>query len=238
MDIVICDDDPHIINELSLLINSVTIHDYPSAKIHTFSDGRELISWYIQDHSIDILFMDVELPGYNGIEVLKRIRALECNCITIFISFYSNYVFDTLEYSISQYLIKPFEKEKVTLEIHKALDQYKKNHYSIIIHMEDKHRVVSVKKIIIIESKLGYLYYFTEDGIFRTSGKIAAVADELKPYNFLRTHKSYIINMDKVIYYQKYKFYLTNELSAEIGRTRRAAIIKQFEKYIRKKNLI
>lgn len=236
MNVVICDDDKLFIKDILNIIEPVIKKEFPFAKFYCFNNGSYLFQWYIQENStIDILYIDVEMPGYNGLEVIKKLRDQGCSCLAIFISLYQTYVFDTLDFDITHYLLKPFNSNKVISVTKRALFKYKIKHNVLTLVSNDQHIVVSISEIICIESNLGKLIYHTTNGDFIVNEKISHVEKVLIPYNFLRSHKSFIINMEKVLYYQHYRFYLLNGFTAEISRKRRSYIISTFNEFIEKK---
>lgn len=233
MNVIICDDDNSFVQELKILVKPIFKAEYPETDIYCFNNGFELFNWYIQKNiPIDILFIDVEMPGYTGIEVIRKLRKEGCNCMAIFISLYKTYVFQTLDFDITNYLLKPIDEKKVTFVAKKAVLQYKSTHSFVVLNTEDRIIPISINDIICVESKLGKLIYHTVMGDYTVIKKISDAEKQLTPYNFLRTHKSYIINMDKVKYCESYMFYLIDDNFAEISHTRRANIISTYKKYL------
>lgn len=234
MNVVICDDNDYFINELKKILAPVFAKEYPTASIFSFKDGYELFAWYIQkEATIDILYLDVEMPGYSGIDIIKKLRSQGCQCFVIFISSYIVYVTDTLDYDITHYLLKPIVKDKVENITKKVIFQYKMKYHTLRLNYMDEHYILTVNRIISIESNSRKLYFHTLDNDYIIWGKISDIEKELLPFGFLRTHKSYLINMSKVVSYSGYKFYLVNGYSAEIGRTKRSFIISEYEEYLK-----
>lgn len=238
MNIVICDDNPLILKEIRKIINPIILEDYPQAKIIDFKSGNDLLTWTIlNDSFIDILFIDVEMPGYSGIDVIEKLRNIGYNCFIVFISCYEEYVYTALDFDISHYLVKPLDPDKLVAVTRKIINQHKSKYCHIEIIINTKHIFLSVKDIILIESNFGKLTYHTLDEKYTVPGKITELEKKLVPFNFLRTHKSYLINMSSVIYYEGYYFYLINGLVAEISHVKRATIINKYQKYFEKSSI-
>lgn len=238
MNIVICDDISLFISQLKAMIVPIFDKNNIKPSVYSFSTGNDLISWYdAQNQPIDFLFIDVEMPGINGVETLRKLRCKGSKCQAVFISSHRQYVFEAMDYDIENYLIKPLEQDKVTRLLKRLIEQYKHEHAVIELKTRSKHEVVSVNDIIMVESQLRKLIYHTKRGEITIHGKISDAEKALRPYHFLKSHKSYLINMDHVLCHEHYTFTLTDNYTAEISHTKRAAIIAEFEQYYREKQL-
>lgn len=236
MNVIICDDDNSFVHELKNLIEPLFEAEYPGANVYCFNNGFELFDWYINEGStIDILYIDVEMPGYNGLEIIKKLQHAGCTCLTVFISSYQSYAIDTFDYNVNQYLLKPIKSEKIISVTKKLLYLYKKKYNKIELLQKDQHIYLSIDQIISFETNSRKLICHTVEGDFNTTAKISQLEKELLPFGFLRTHKSYLINMDKVVYYRHYTFYMQMGIIAEISRTRKPAIIAKYNNFIFKK---
>ncbi|WP_195267915.1 LytTR family DNA-binding domain-containing protein [Eubacterium sp. 1001713B170207_170306_E7] len=233
MNVILCDDDPGFLNELKDVLLPIYKNEYPSAKIRWFFNGNDLLSWYtLEGNTIDILYIDVEMPGFNGIDVLKSLRNNGCKCYSVFISSYISYVETALDYDIVHYLVKPLNIKKVRDVTNKVILKYKKQHKCIELSSNNKHSLIEVHSIIYVESNFRSLIYHTTQGNYTVNGKISDIENKLIPYNFLRTHKSYLVNMDYVLNYEGYKFNLLDGMTADISHTKRSLIIGKYKQYL------
>ncbi|SEA06934.1 DNA-binding response regulator, LytR/AlgR family [Eubacterium aggregans] len=236
MNIVICDDDAHIIATLKSRILPLLDTLYPNHHLLDFSSGNDLLVWYTQNQEdIDILYIDIEMPGHTGLSVVKKLRQAGSSCIVIFVSSYESYVFSALDYSILHYLLKPLDIEKIDAVTKRALDTYKADHQDIEVISKGKHILLSVSTIIYVESKLRKVFIHTTEGSYPVNMKIGQLEEQLSPYSFVRTHKSYLVNLAMVIGYEGCTFMLTRGYRAEIGHARRSDIIDSYNAYLRKK---
>lgn len=236
MNVIICDDDNLFVYELKAIVEPIFEAEYPETNIYCFNNGFELFDWYINEGStIDILYIDVKMPGYNGLEIIEKLQRAGCTCLTVFISSYQSYAIDTFDYNIYQYLLKPLKTEKLVSVTKKLLCLYKKKYNKIKLLQKDQHIYLSIDQIISIETNLRKLICHTVEGDFNVAAKISQLEKELSPFNFLRTHKSYLINMDKVVYYSHYTFYMQMGITADISRTRKTDIIAKYNNFVLKK---
>lgn len=234
MNLVICDDDALFLKKLNDQLLTFPKVDRLNIHIFQFTSGSDLLLWYIQkNHDIDLLFIDIEMPGYNGLEVIKHLRKSKCHCQIVVISSYKEYVFQSLDYEISHYLVKPFDDYKIESVTNLAIEKFMLSRKAIEIYDGPEHIVLLVKNIIFIESNLFNLTFYTTRGPFYTKGRIRNYQKLLQPYHFLRTHKSYLVNMSFILGYKHHIFKLSGGYEIEISHTNRAAIIEHYNAFLR-----
>ena len=235
MNILICDDDLNFSNELqSMLEVYLNERHHQHFQFFLFSSGEELIQYCQQtpDFYADFLFLDIDMPHLNGFDTLKSLKSINHPCITFIISSYHEFVFDCFEYHIFQFIPKPLVPEKLKNHFFRALDQYSMLNKKILIYQDKRHIVIGLDDIICIESYRQKITLYTTAGTYTTNKKISEMEALLSYRNFLRSHKSFIINMDKVLYYEENRFFLHHNVAADISFRKRSEIIRTFNHYI------
>lgn len=181
-------------------------------------NGNEALS-QIEKLRPDLIFLDIEMPGLNGFELLKR---LDFQPIVIFCTAYDHYALQAFETHSIDYLLKPVEPERLLLTIEKlektnhqhqnlqsflqTIEQYlpKKEVTSIPFKVGDRVILVKLENILYFEAKNKYVNYFDVQGkSYLTEQSLVALEEKLPPY-FTRISKSIIVNKNKVLEYQKY----------------------------------
>lgn len=239
MNIVICDNDKKFVGELLELIEKEFSENSLHATYQVFYSGIQFLKWYKQEvenktscTSIDFLFIDMEMPGLTGLDTLKKFREFDTNCIVIIISNYRSYILDSFEFEPFDFILKPLNNEKFNNTLKRGLEKHKRSSKKMIIYSDHKHIILSYNDIISIESKSKNIYIHSIYGDFKVVKKLSYFIEKLEPYGFLKTHKSFLINMDKVLYYEGNQFFLLNGYSADISYHRRSEIVKNFNNYI------
>lgn len=236
MNVIVCDDDLEFIEDLEKIIIPIIKKEYETAKVLNFSSGTDLLLWYSQtSETIDILLIDIEMPGFNGLDVVRSLRCSNCDCFIIFISSYQTYVLSALDYGIVHYLLKPVDPQKLSNVLCKVLSEYKLKHNTIELRKNNEHIFLTIDSIILIESNTRKLTYYTLDDTYIIPGKISDAQILLLPFEFLRVHKSFLINMNKVIKYEGCTFYLQGNHIAEISHVNRSSIISAYNDFVLKK---
>ena len=106
MRIAICDDEQKIREMIAEKVQK----RYPAADIHLFRDGEELVceKKLLQGERYDILFLDIQMPGRDGMEVARWLRDREEKLVIIFVTGAEEYVFQAFDVGAFHYLVKPF----------------------------------------------------------------------------------------------------------------------------------
>lgn len=120
MRILICDDDELITKQLSKYIQNYFEHSSAKCpKISCFSDGESLLA---DEGEKDILFLDIEMPGTNGIFVGHELKKQNSNIIIFVITSYSEYLDDAMRFHVFRYLSKPLDKQRLFRNLKEAIE--------------------------------------------------------------------------------------------------------------------
>lgn len=181
-------------------------------------NGIEALS-QIEKLRPDLIFLDIEMPGLNGFELLKH---LEIQPIVIFCTAYDHYAVRAFETHSIDYLLKPVEPERLLLTIEKLektnfqnqnlqtllqnIEHYlpKKEVTSIPCKIGDRVILVKLENVLYFEAKNKYVNYFDVQGkSYLTEQSLSALEEKLPAY-FTRISKSVIVNQNRVLEYRKY----------------------------------
>lgn len=214
MNIFICDDDLDVLNSISNILKNNLSKEY---KLFIYSDYKELVS-DIKNKRVDILIMDIVFDEITGIDIVKENAKYLKNTQLIYITGYEDYIEDVFETDLIYLLKKPINEVKLMKAVSKALELINESLKSIIIKCGKTNRKVYINDINYVESE-GRLIKFNLDGeVITTYGKISDVEGELD-ISFVRTHKSYLVNMKKIKNYALNKVVLENNKVLPISRT-------------------
>lgn len=197
------------------------------------SNGYEAVK-LVSELKPDILFLDIQMPKLNGLEVLDLIDE---NPAVIFATAYDEYAIQAFEVNAIDYLLKPFSKER----FNKALDAYRngKNkgvrstkeainqvEYQRRIVIKDNHEIVIIPldELFFIEAYDDYVKIHTAQKKYVKKKTLSSYEKALNPSQFVRVHRSFIINISKlhrIENYEKnsYRAILTNGERVPISRT-------------------
>ncbi|MCB0522046.1 MAG: response regulator transcription factor [Lewinellaceae bacterium] len=167
----------------------------------------------LQTETVDLLFLDIQMPGLTGVEFL---RTLKTKPIVIFTTAYPDYAIEGYSLDVTDYLLKPFSFERFVQSVNKATELLRLKNGAppatrntaaptaqpvkdfILVKSEHKIHRIKYDDILYIESMREYVAYYTPNGRILSLGSLKGLEEELPSDRFLRTHKSYIVALDKI----------------------------------------
>jgi DNA-binding LytR/AlgR family response regulator len=165
--------------------------------------------------SIDILFLDIEMPGMSGIELL---RSLPVRPLTIFTSANKSYGTEAYELNVADYLVKPLLLPRTMMAINRAIELLKQKEV-YLNEVEQDHIFIKENKIIrklliddiyLLESKGDYVKIYVAEKYHVIHATLKLFEDRLPASRFMRVHRSFIIAIDKIDYIEENIVYLNN----------------------------
>lgn len=145
--------------------------------------------------SFDIAFMDVELPGMNGMDAAFKLREHDKNVIIIFVTNMAQYAVKGYEVNALYYIIKPINYQNVSFKLQKALNLLATNAEStLVLRQPNGLARISTRNLVYVEISNHKLMYHTDTGIFTAYGSLSGVEQELKDYGFFRCNSCYLVN--------------------------------------------
>lgn len=166
----------------------------------------------IEDEEPDVVFIDINIPGKDGIQLAKEIKDILPDTILIFLTAYDNYAIKAFELKIYDYILKPYDEKRIVESLNCALSTIiKRNENEIIDILNKLDNKQTLKKIpcesngriILVDvNKISFCYSEGEKNYVKTDKEIYCTTKTLQELaektNFFRCHRSYIVNIEKV----------------------------------------
>ncbi len=193
----------------------------------------------LKEKQVDLLFTDIEMPEFNGIELVK---SLNTKPLIIFTTAHPEYAVQGYELDIVDYLLKPIAFDRFVKSVNKAseLMNFKKGESHgkdeldyIFIKSEQKYIKVNFSDILYIEALADYVKVHTPEKRIITLQTMKNLEDELPSEQFVRVHRSFIIALDKINSISGNVIYI-NKDEVPIGKNFR----EEFFKIIQQNNLL
>lgn len=227
--IAICDDDIDIANRLKKIVEESKVYGNCKHFIEVYNSAEEILDAIEDNESIDIIFMDIKLGDSNGIEVAKEIKEMYPDVLLVYVTAFQDSVYDVFETVPIGFIVKPFEEEEVNECLKRALKMLKK-HEAIFVRMGRKILKVPVKDIMYMCSVGREVHiYDRNDEKYIQYGKLDDYERRLAPYiEFIRIHKSNLVNFDYVTRYEGKKVILRNDIELSISRDKRNCVRERY----------
>ena len=216
----IIDDESHAIDTLVGYINKFPGLNLVGSCINPLQAINEITS----SSPIDIVFLDVDMPELSGMEVADIISPLTS---VIFTTAYPNYAVQAFEKNGSDFLLKPISFERFTKSVTKVQNLIRSKKISEQ-HTEDEHFFInpgvkgrmiqlSYSDIVYIEGLKNYVVIYTVDGKFVTYLSMREIEKSIPVSRFVRIHKSFIVNVDRIKSIDGNNVILSQTLELPIG---------------------
>ena len=182
------------------------ISNIPTLKLlGKWDNAVEAIS-FLHNNSVDLLFLDLNMPELSGLDMLKTLTNTPKVILT---TAYSEYALESYEYSVVDYLLKPIKLERFIKAVNKVVEQYNeikvnedityKQHSQTIFIKEDQVTYqVNLNDILFVEAYGNYLKVHTKEKVYVTRDTLYEMEKKLSKELFLRVHKSFIISLSKI----------------------------------------
>ena len=233
IEIAICDDDKFTVDYIVNTLTHISKKNNLYINIHTFTSGMEFISNYNPSKSYDIIFLDILLDSLNGIDIAKHIR--ENNDITkiIFISSSSEYILDGYDVEASNYLIKPLDYEKLNKVFIKAIKSlYNTNSKLLKINQGSKTITLPLSKVLYFEVYNRKVIAILDNSTIEFYSRLSDIEVLISNYNFVRCHRSYLVNVCKISQLSSSEITLNNFTKIPIGKKYINNVENAFFKFI------
>lgn len=230
MHALIVDDEPLARNELSYLLKQTD-------EINTIEEAdsiEEALEKLLQE-KIDIAFLDIHLTEESGLTLADKMNRMANPPIIVFATAYDEYAIEAFERDARDYLLKPFEQKRVKQTVQRAkailtgkekeIKETTKEAAEVFpVQMDDRIYMVKVEEILAIEVNQGETTVYTEEKEYKTTDPLTAWEEKLPNPPFMRVHRSYLVNLDKIIeiqpwFNQTYQLTIKNDLKIPVSRS-------------------
>lgn len=214
------DDEPHALRQLAEYIEAVP---YLSLE-GSFESAFDACN-FLHDNAIDLIFVDINMPDINGIDFVK---SLSKNVKIVFITAHSEFAYEGFQLDAADYLLKPISFTDFLKSANKVNERYFQQNSCLpeiqqnrdYLFIKSEYRVIRInfKDIKYIESKREYVKIFLEGSEPITTLMSIKKLEETLPGNmFMRVHRSFIVNLDKITVVERNRIIFDNKVYIPIS---------------------
>lgn len=222
MDIAVVDDEKVIREHLCELIKK----QKPDSRVESYATGEELLA---AGRSFDMVFLDIQMEGINGIETAGKLRKRQEEMVLIFITGLKEYVFEALDLYAFQYLLKPVNEKKFAEVLERAAREAGRRNTKKALFIKTRNLTLDQADILYIESRGKKVEIHTARE--NKNIQIYAAMEELERQlgeEFYRCHRAYIVNMTHITEYSSDSIMLTNGDRVYLAKKKYGEFVKAY----------
>lgn len=199
--IAVVDDEKEQIEKIKQIVSAFFCEKRISISIDSFTNGEDLLNTAT---IYDLIFLDIQMPGIDGIETGQRLRVNNKNAVMFYITSYKDYIQQSMTIHPFAFIVKPFTDD----DIQKNLDDYLKYHYNakkkqnepfIIDTIDDRHLNVNMNEILYFSYKGERITaVFMKNSSFEIKNSLMAIYEQLNHDYFVIPHRSFIVNLQHI----------------------------------------
>lgn len=240
MKVAICDDELSHCGTLERYLMKISEkYINLTVDIDVYQSGEEMLRVIETEKARpQILFLDMEMDGMNGIETARKLRDRNRSMLIIYVTSYDKYTMDSFEVSPFRYLLKPVDYERIEQVFSAAVDEILNNHASLFFKRNNEQVQINCEEIISIISENGRMLRVItreeqpEDLFY---AKLKDIEKQLNPFVFVKVNQGTIINLNFVHIISSEEVHLTSGEMVPISRGRKKAVKEAYSLYVKRK---
>ena len=214
--IVICDDCPADSSYVSAFVKEWAELNGHEIEMTLFDSAEKFLSFYEEGGRSDLLLLDIEMPGMDGVTLARKLRKYNETMQIVFVTGYSDYISEGYDVSALHYLIKPVKKEKLQEVLSRAADRIQKNERMLTLEVSGELVRVPVHEISYLDVSQNYVTVHAKKEY--TVKRALAEFDKELDERFFRAGRACIINLTMVQRVTKTEVYLTGGIAVPLPR--------------------
>lgn len=233
----ICDDENIILEELYFsiynIIKDIFFESECDFEIKKYNNPNDLINSHFTNN-FDIIFLDIDMPKINGIEVARTIKTNSKRTLIIFITNKEELVFETFKIQAFRFIRKSKLSGELEESITSAIKLFEIDAFKINFKIENNNYEIDINNILYIESDRNYITIYTiNNKKYRFKDSINQKEKQLDKYGFIRTHLGYLVNQKYIQRINNDSVVLVNSEKIPLSRARIQFVQQKLIEYLR-----
>lgn len=233
LNIAVCDDMIVFTTMVEEELNKVSKKYGYNISVDVFFSGKSLVDYIKKEHKYDLIYLDIEMKGKDGMEIAKEIRIFDSKVLIIYVTCHESFAKEAFEVSAFRFLTKPidlnlFEKYFINaIDIINTKLEYFEYKYNKI------HYKIKLNEIMYFQSDKRITYITTQNDIFKCYIRLNDIEEKLKKSEifFLRTHQSFLVNPEFISAYMYDAVQLIDGTTISISIKKRKEVNKLYCRY-------
>lgn len=234
--IAIVEDQPSASQRLTEFLQRYANENGDAFNITIFSDAMDFLGSFRQIY--DLVFMDIELPGMDGMTAARRLREQDSKVKLVFVTNLAQYAADGYEVDALDYLIKPLYYGNFELKMRRILAHWHENDESVLVTRQSGYQRLALSEVRYVEVRGHKLSYHTENGVVSGSGSLLETETKLHPKGFLRCNQCYLVNPRHIKEVGGYTIVMVGGDTLQISRPRKKAFMMELAGVMGEQNVL
>lgn len=199
-------------------------------EVETFKDGHSFLTEY-KSRKFDVVFMDIEMPGIDGMSVAAHLRKLDESVLLVFITQMAQYAIKGYEVNAFDYIVKPYGYKTFALRMKKIIANLNGRTGAMLkLAYNGNVKVLDSAQVLYIEVTGHDLAYHTTGGVFKAYGSLKDVEKSCPP-SFKRCNSCYLVNLRHVTEVKGFELYIGDE-KLQISQPKRKEFMQALTDYL------
>lgn len=225
------EDNAETAKRLKLFIEKYADEKSVDLKFMHYTSADELLRH--MDQPYDLILMDIQLPGKDGMTAAYELRKLGYDIPLIFITSLAQYAVNGYDVDALDFMVKPVTYYQFAMKMDKACRMISRNHnVSFTISVDRSLRLINSRNLLYVETARHDLIFHTTENTYQTRGSLASVESQLATVHFLRINVCYLINMKFVTGLSSGSIRMENGDELIISRARKKEVLTTLAQFL------
>ena len=228
---MLCDDSREDRDTLSRALQHYAVRRVLELRLETAAGGGELLRRWTPSRW-DAVFLDIFMPGLSGMDVARRLRAMDKNLCLIFVTASREHGLESYDVRATDYLLKPFSQEDVDNALDYFLETYEKSLRSVRVGAAWEDAEVRLRDIIYIEIQNHQAVLHTREQALTVWRGLNEIKAEIDDDRFVHCHRSYLVNLEHVKALEKRDFRMDSGDLVPISRQKAQSVQRRYREWL------
>lgn len=231
--IAICEDESSQREYLCQVVETYFKKNKIDYKLYAYENGVNLLSEKV---FFNLIFLDIDMPGLNGIDLAKRIRCRNKKAKIFYVTGYSEYLHHAFGVHAFSYLIKPVSEEELHKRIEEAMEYFRAETEKPVFSLKTLDGIVRVppEDIYYFEFFMRKIKVVTGKNEYKMDGTMYQLLEQVREHGFASPHQSFIVNLYHVKKVIGYEIYLSNQAIIPLAQKKAVIFKEQYNNFLQK----
>ena len=232
IEIAVCDDDKAFLKEIDTILKKQNPFG-GKYNLTFFQSGMALLK--NTKIRFDLIFLDIQMPKLDGIKTAKFLREQGNNAVLVFLTAVSIPSTETFKVAPFRYLVKPLTQANLSEDLPEIFDEVIRRYQTLLIKCGERLHEIKISAILYLTINHKSVDIVTDSGRFTTKETMRELEQKLSPFGFVHSHKSYLINLNRVSALKRLSVTMESGEELPISHPKAVSFSKSFTEYAERK---